>query len=787
MGQQAILHFRGQLATGFQVTLNIRDQQGQDLSETHGTLPPAPQLVQSIIQWQECYRQSVKSSRIGPVEVEVKPGTIAEQASCRQAGETLQKQLTTWLNAPGFLPIDQCLRETFTHQDDIRVLLRSHELFLHRLPWHCWDFIDHYPFAELTFGSLPHRITAQSMARRAKGKVRILAILGDRRQINTEVDRQLWEALPDTEITFLVEPSRQQMDAQLWEQQSWDILFFAGHSASDADQGVIYLNPQDCLTLKELRFGLRRAIRRGLQLAIFNSCDGLGLAYALESLHLPQLIVMREPVADRVAQDFLQYFLTAFSQGESLPLALRQARERLQSLEHQFLWATWLPVLFQNPAAIAPTWQSLKVPPVEPRRSHWQAWLRTAALGTGFALALGIGRYYGGLQTLELAVFDHFTRSRPSERQDDRIVVVEVTDTDIEAQLLSERGEGRSISNQTLDQVFEILEDDYQPAVIGLDIYRDLPSEIPSLAAQYANNETLITVCKGRDSRRGIDGVAPPAEVPPDRLGLSDTPSDRDGVVRRQLLSSESQPNSPCTTDYTLSTAIASRYLAAQGMELTFPKAQTWQWDQTQFHPIDASTTWLNIHPTYARYGPYAPLNIQGNQILLNYRVYGGEPGQPKNPTHAFLHVTLQELLDKQVNVESLKDKIVLIGVNARSSEDFWQTPYRTATGEPLVVPGVYLQAQMTSQLLSTVLDGRSQLHCLPWLIEGVIMLGLGATTAVVVRGRWGWVNFAIALPCFYGLSWVAFISTGLCLPLVPWSLASLGGGLIGQLDKRLN
>jgi hypothetical protein len=44
----------------------------------------------------------------------------------------------------------------------------------------------------------------------------------------------------------------------------------------------------------------------------------LGLARELEQLHIPQLIVMREPVPDVVAQAFLKYFLHSFASGKPL-------------------------------------------------------------------------------------------------------------------------------------------------------------------------------------------------------------------------------------------------------------------------------------------------------------------------------------------------------------------------------------------------------------------------------------------------------------------------------------
>jgi hypothetical protein len=69
---------------------------------------------------------------------------------------------------------------------------------------------------------------------------------------------------------------------------------------------------------------------------------------------------MREPVPDAVAQEFLNQFLTAFSSGKSFYLSVREAREKLQSLEQYFPCASWLPIICQNPAEIPPTWDSLR-------------------------------------------------------------------------------------------------------------------------------------------------------------------------------------------------------------------------------------------------------------------------------------------------------------------------------------------------------------------------------------------------------------------------------------------
>ncbi|HEY9747845.1 MAG TPA: CHAT domain-containing protein, partial [Allocoleopsis sp.] len=194
----------------------------------------------------------------------------------------------------------------------------------------------------------------------ARDKIRILAVLGNQTGIDTEADRQLLTQLaPTAEVIFLVEPHRRELNQQLWDAHGWDILFFAGHSASQADRatGQIAINPQQRLGLSDLKHALQQAIAKGLQLAIFNSCDGLGLAHDLQALHIPQMIVMREPVPDLVAQEFLKAFLTSFTQGVPLYLAVRQAREQLQGLEDEFPCASWLPVICQNPAELPMVWQ----------------------------------------------------------------------------------------------------------------------------------------------------------------------------------------------------------------------------------------------------------------------------------------------------------------------------------------------------------------------------------------------------------------------------------------------
>ncbi len=89
----------------------------------------------------------------------------------------------------------------------------------------------------------------------------------------------------------------------------------------------------------------------------------MGLASFLEKLNLPQIIVMREPVPDLVAQQFLKYFLTNFASGKHFYVAVREARERLQELDIKYPGASWQPIIVQNPGMSLPTWGSLAAEP----------------------------------------------------------------------------------------------------------------------------------------------------------------------------------------------------------------------------------------------------------------------------------------------------------------------------------------------------------------------------------------------------------------------------------------
>jgi len=346
----------GSFQHGFPVTLQIGDDGKLPSVQISGRLPAAPKLPEHYENWRSAMREL--AFRPGIIQRKLEPITgVMTNVSISELSSTLSHSLNEWLNSKEFRPLKDELLASLTPKEEIRILIQTPNLLqLWRLPWHLWDLCDRFPKAEIALSPANYQQIISSNP--ARTQVDILAILGDSTGLDLQKDREMLEQLPGAKAHFLVEPSRPQLHDMLWS-QPWDILYFAGHSYTENSRGLFDLNKTDRVTISEVKHALKRTICQGLQLAIFNSCDGLGLALELGNLNIPQAIVMGEPVPNKVAQAFLKYFLSAYSGGKSLYLSVREARERLYSLEPKYSCASWLPVICQNPATIPPTWPPL--------------------------------------------------------------------------------------------------------------------------------------------------------------------------------------------------------------------------------------------------------------------------------------------------------------------------------------------------------------------------------------------------------------------------------------------
>ena len=365
----------GNLYEGFPgVTVGVWESTNPHPQKLVGSLPAAPNLTDLYRNWRLIYqnlcdRQAGFSIRnwADDDELEIDEGDITNVSTvdfydlCQQ----LQLDINNWLESPGITSISRQLRALLNPADEIRIIIETQDPIIQKLPWHCCSFFQDYPHSEVSFSRTEYKRTPElQLSEVTRNKVRILAILGNSQGIDLEQEQRFLQSLPDSEVEFIVKPSRQEFNDQLWDSQGWDMLFFAGHSQTEEEAGIIYINENptnNSLTIEQLAEGLKAAIDKGLKIAIFNSCDGLGLADGLEKLNIPTTIVMREPVANRVAEEFFNYFLQAFVfEEKSLYTSVQQARRRLQGLEDDFPGASWLPVIFINPAEEPPSWVSLR-------------------------------------------------------------------------------------------------------------------------------------------------------------------------------------------------------------------------------------------------------------------------------------------------------------------------------------------------------------------------------------------------------------------------------------------
>ncbi len=350
---------------GYHTTLNTTDTRFDPIDGFLSPLPP--ELKSSLENWQLTYRdlKDVRScfSRL----------TAQGVIRCSAPGETqtVKAHLNEWLNSGDRMwqPIRDSLisiANQLNHtNEEIHLLLDIQDIELSHFPLQEWNIIEqHYPKAEVILrvrGQAGNRISPPQSCSR----IRILVVVGRSDGINTQSDLKVIENLEEkgAEVISLIKPTFQKLCEALWDKKGYHIFIFTGHSSSQKDGqiGWIDLNDQEELSIGDFKNALRQAIDNGLQLAIFNSCDGLGLAYQLAQLNLPRSIVMREPVPDLVAIDFLKYLFEEFTSNKSLFTSVHIARKRLEHFNLRYPGATWLPLMCIRQSALYTPfiWQGL--------------------------------------------------------------------------------------------------------------------------------------------------------------------------------------------------------------------------------------------------------------------------------------------------------------------------------------------------------------------------------------------------------------------------------------------
>ena len=732
---------------------------GERESSSMGELPSPEQVLTLYQDWRATYLAlggldsglGGSDRAIVAVSAGEHAGAIGQYASdpkaCERKAKRFRQAMNHWLRASEFVTVRESLVGAFNRDAQTRFVICTDNPQLQQLPWVLWDLMALYPEIEVAISAQSYRGRPPELAFPIEDDlVRVLAILGDSTDINVQADRQFLSELPSAEVTFLPVPRRSELHDELWDRPV-DILFFAGHSYSQDSTGTLQINADEALSLEAMQHALDRIARHGLTLAIFNSCDGLGLAkylsQAILPLGIPYIIVMREAVPDAVAQAFLKHFLAAFSRGEAFHTAVRTARERLENTAESLPpYGEWMPIIWQNPLVEPPVWPT--------RFPTSRSAISSVRRGLLTSLAVGVGvvglRFLGALQGWELGAYDWIIRARPADPVDPTMLVVTVTEDELNQDELS------SISDRDLEQLLERLYAD-GASIVGLDIIRDRAVS-PGLEKYFADGDRFITICKVAAAGRNEAEIEPSPQAAVGGLSFADVSIDKDRTSRRHLLGMSSQPGK-CSAGYALSTLLAYNYL--KGLDSA---------NELGDGKRDRYLTWgARRVPLLKKHdGGYHNKDMRGETLLLNYRMPVDQ--------RPFRQVTLTQVLEGEVPPDWIENKLVLIGVDAVSMRDPIRTPFRNDTGSHLEIPGVVYHAHLTSQLVDGVQGTRRFLRPLSRLADGVLILIWAGVGWIVVwrlgRDRYRIGGVAIATGALVFVYYAGFVWLGIWLPLVP-------------------
>ena len=292
----------------------------------------------------------------------------------------------------------------------------------------------------------------------------------------------------------------------------------------------------------------------------------------------------------------------------------------------------------------------------------------------------------GLLQLLEWAALDRLFVLRPLESVDNRLLVVTVEESDIE-----NIGQW-PLSDATIAEAIEALSR-YNPASIGLLIYRDLPVQPGHRALVETMKSTPNLV--GAEKAIGETIDPPPTLNELDRVGIVDFVLDGDGKVRRALMS-HADPKGKIKSS--MAAKLASMYLEERGINLEVI-------DDRKKHVRLGKAVFV---PFKKNDGAYSNANAGGYQILVNYR------GQKDR----FTRVSISQILENKVTPDLIEGRIILIGSTAASLNELFYTPYSgKMRGGLEPTSGVIIHANLISHILSAALQGRPTVKVLakPW------------------------------------------------------------------------
>lgn len=350
--------------------------------KVRASLPFSQELVKRYKRWQRRYYRFYHF----PFSIELPDsGSIGSSSGdlvndLKEAEQDLIKAFQKWLGQGELREIQQEIQTEINRNishlsksvklpkkyPPVDLFIACDSLDLARLPWESWEVIpqdSHLGTVRIMRTSMnsPEAINIKPKLQLYR-KTRILAILGRDPRLPLQEDWKALQQLKSIAEVELINWSPQEkavnikkkITATIADERGWDVLFFAGHSdETNTTGGKLAIAPNVFLSISEIEAQLIQAKENGLQLAIFNSCSGLSIANSLINLGL-QVIVMREPIRNDVAQSFLKYFCRHLAQHRDVLNALQSACKYLQSNEKFAYPSAYLIPSFFCPPGVVP-------------------------------------------------------------------------------------------------------------------------------------------------------------------------------------------------------------------------------------------------------------------------------------------------------------------------------------------------------------------------------------------------------------------------------------------------
>jgi CHASE2 domain-containing sensor protein len=464
-----------------------------------------------------------------------------------------------------------------------------------------------------------------------------------------------------------------------------------------------------------------------VQCVVLNSCYSIEQAQEIVK-YIPYVVCMKREIGDIAARKFSQGFYRAIWDDRSVEAAFASGQNAIEldgipeELTPVLLTRADVPRHLPNPSRIIPILR------------------KGLSIGLGTTLAISLIRFTGLLQPLELKAYDYTMQRRPSEIQDKIILVVKVLEKDEPVRGKNERN---TLSDEHLEKLLELILP-FKPKIVGIDNYlnHQIAPKYKSIKKSLESG-SLVAACAANDDGEYFK--------PPDNatsVGFGDIIYDQDKIVRRHLLSMDFR-SGYCTPSYALSTVLAHQYLDSSSRKLHLP------FQSSQGQIGSESLIFLNSHM-----GGYQNFDDRGYQTMLNYR-------STNTLIDGLDSISIKEILGwPRRKLESkIKDRIVLIGTTESYYKDIHETPYGT-------IPGVFLQGQMTSQLVNAALNNRPLIWAYSFWNEIPMLLltsVTGSLLALCVRNTLvllGFGGVVIAILCVGSV--ILLTIAGYWFPLVP-------------------